>query len=287
VPTDAAPRVNGPTSAREAEERLLAWFSREAVGGALVALSGGGDSALLVSLAGEALGPRRALAATSRSDSLPPGELDDARRQAADAGLEHDVLAGRETDLEGFRRNGPDRCFHCKDSVYTELTALARARGLALVLDGTHADDLEGHRPGHAAALRHGVRSPLLECGLGKAWVRAVSRRRGLSTWDKPSEACLSSRFPYGTEVTPEGLSRVARAERVLKDLGLRSVRVRVHDPVARVEVPLSELPVLLEPGVRERVVDGIKAAGFAYVALDLEGLRSGSLNEVLRPPSP
>jgi uncharacterized protein len=287
VPSDTALRVNGPQSAQEAEARLLTWFSREAAGGALVALSGGADSALLVSLAREALGTGRVLAATSRSESLPPGELDDAREQAAGAGVEHVVLAGHETDLEGFRRNGPDRCFHCKDALYGELATLALSRGFAVVVDGTHADDLEGHRPGHAAALRHGVRSPLLECGLGKLWVRAVSRRRGLSTWDKPSEACLSSRFPYGTEVTPEGLARVARAEQVLKTLGLRSVRVRVHDPVARIEVPLDALPALLEPGVRERVVEGIKAAGFAYVALDLEGLRSGSLNEVLRPPTP
>lgn len=282
---DLKPPPPAPTSAADAERRLVDWLRSEASGGAVVALSGGADSALLLSVAAEVLGAERVIAATSRSESLPPGELDAARQQAQAVGVEHVALAGSEIDLEGFRRNGPDRCFHCKDSLYGELVALARRRGLPLVLDGTNADDLDGHRPGHAAALQHGVRSPLLECGIAKVWVRAVSRRRGLSTWDKPAEACLSSRFPYGTPVTPEGLARVAQAEQVLKDVGLRSVRVRVHDPVARIEVRLEDLRALLEPGVRERVVSGIKAAGFAYVALDLEGFRSGSLNETLRPP--
>jgi uncharacterized protein len=225
------------------------------------------------------------VAATSRSESLPPEELADARSQARSAGVEHVVLKGSETEIEAFRKNGPDRCFHCKDHLYGEMTALARARGLALVLDGTNADDVAGHRPGFAAGKRHGVLSPLLECGLTKPWVRAVSRRRGLATWDKPAEACLSSRIPYGTEVTAEALGRVERAERALKALGFRSVRVRVHDPVARIEVPPEDLPALLQPGVRERAVAGVRAAGFTYVALDLDGYRSGSMNEGARPP--
>jgi uncharacterized protein len=273
-----------PRDAAEAEARVLAWL-RARGGGAVVALSGGADSALLLSLAAEALGPAAVLAATSRSESLPAEELADARAQARDAGVEHVALAGSETAIEAFRRNGPDRCFHCKDHLYGEMTALARARGLALVLDGTNADDLGGHRPGFAAGQRHGVRSPLLECGLTKPWVRAVSRRRGLATWDKPAEACLSSRIPYGTEVTPEVLGRVERAERALRGLGFRSVRVRVHDPVARIEVPPEDLAALLQPGVRERAIAGVRAAGFAYVALDLEGYREGSLNEPLRRP--
>ena len=143
--------------------------------------------------------------------------------------------------------------------------------------------DIES-RPGLAAAKRHGVRSPLLDAGLSKPWVRAVSRAMGLPTWDKPSESCLSSRFPYGTDITKDGLARVAAAERVVKDLGFRTVRVRVHDPVARIEVPAADLEALLAPGIRERVVDGLKSLGFAYVALDLEGFRSGSMNEPLRP---
>jgi uncharacterized protein len=280
----AEPAPAPPTTAEEAQERVLRRL-RLLEGGAVVALSGGADSALLLSLAAQALGPSHVLAVTSRSESLAAEELEDARAQAAALGVEHVVLAGAETALEAFRRNAPDRCFHCKDHLYGEMSALARARGFAHVLDGTNADDLSGHRPGHAAGLAHGVESPLLLCGLTKPWVRAVSRARGLGTWDKPSEACLSSRFPYGTEVTPEGLARVAQAERALKDLGFRTVRVRVHDPVARVEVPLADLPALLQPGLRERAIAGVRAAGFAYVTLDLEGFRSGSLNEVLRPP--
>ena len=261
---------------------MLAWLG-QAAPSALVALSGGADSALLLSLAAQALGSGQVLAVTSRSESLAPEELEEARAQARLLGVEHVTLAGSELDLEAFRRNAPDRCFHCKDSLYGELVRLAGARSIALVLDGTNADDVGDHRPGHAAGLRHGVRSPLLECGLTKALVRAVSSHRGLSTWDKPAEACLSSRFPYGTEVTAQGLARVAAAERALKQLGFLTVRVRVHDPVARVEVPVEDLARLLAPGVRERVIDGVKAAGFQYVALDLDGFRSGSLNEPLR----
>lgn len=275
-----------PTSVEEAQERLRAWLGRMA-GGAVVALSGGTDSALVLSLAAEVLGRGNVLAVTSRSDSLALDELADARAQAEAAGVEHVVLAGAETEIEAFRRNAPDRCFHCKQHLYGEMAALAASRGLAHVLDGTNADDLAGHRPGFAAGLEHGVLSPLLACGLTKPWVRAASRARGLPTWDKPSDACLSSRIPYGTEVTPLALQRVARAERVLKDLGFRAVRVRDHDPVARIEVPAADLLALLQPGVRERALEGVRAAGFAYVALDLEGYRPGSLNEASRPPAP
>ncbi len=275
------------SDAADAQARLCAWLQRHGQGGAVIAASGGADSAFLLDACARVLGPQRLLAVTSRSESLPPGELDAARAQAEAAGVEHEVLAGSELDLEAFRRNAPDRCFHCKDALYGELSRVAAQRGLALVLDGTNADDLDGHRPGHAAGLRHGVRSPLLECGIGKDLVRELSRQRGLPTWDKPAEACLSSRFPHGTEVTPEGLVRVAACEPALKDLGLRSVRVRVHDPVARIEVPAEDLPRLLEPGLRERAVAALKAQGFAFVALDLEGYRSGSLQEPLRAPPP
>jgi uncharacterized protein len=252
-------------------------------GGAVLALSGGTDSALLLTLAVRAYGADRVIAVTSRSESLPAEELEDARAQAEAAGVEHVALAGSEVDLEAFRKNAPDRCFHCKNQLYADFRRVADERGLPHVLDGTNADDAGDHRPGLAAAARHGVGSPLLEAGLAKATVRAVSRELGLSTWDKPAEACLSSRFPYGTEVTPEGLRRVAEAEWALKALGFRTVRVRVHDPVARIEVPLEQLPDLLRPGVRDRVVEAVREAGFGYVALDLEGFRSGSLNEPLR----
>lgn len=248
--------------------------------GGVVALSGGTDSALVLALGAREWGSARCVAVTSRSESLAPRELDDARAQAKAAGVEHVVLAGTEVDLDAFRRNAPDRCFHCKDSLYAAARGVANERGLATVVDGTNADDVSEHRPGFAAGLRHGVQSPLLEAGLSKPWVRALSRALELSSWDKPSESCLSSRFPYGTEITKDGLDRVRRAEDVLHELGFRVVRVRVHDPVARVEVPLVDVPALLAPGVRDRVVVGLKALGFAYVAIDLEGFRSGSMNE-------
>lgn len=269
-------------TASEAEAAVLAHL-RGLEGGGVVALSGGADSALLLSLAAEAWGPERCLAVTSRSESLPIEELDAARTQAAALGVEHVRLRGSEIDIEAFRRNGPDRCFHCKDHLYGEMRKLADARALVHVIDGTNADDAGDHRPGLGAAREHGVRSPLMVCGISKAWVRAVSRQRGLATWDKPAEACLSSRFPYGTEVTRAGLAQVEQAERALKQLGFRVVRVRVHGDTARIEVPASELGALLAEGVRERAIEGVRAAGFEFVAVDLEGFRSGSLNEPLR----
>lgn len=279
-----ARRPPPPTDVVEAERRVRGVL--RSLGSGVVALSGGTDSALLLSLAAAEWGPARCVAVTSRSDSLAPRELEDARAQAAAANVEHVVLEGHEVDLEAFRRNAPDRCFHCKDTLYAAARSVAAARGHAWVVDGTNADDLGDHRPGLAAADRHGVRSPLLEAGLGKPWVRAVAKARGLPSWDKPAESCLSSRFPYGTEITREGLVRVGDAERVLKDLGFRVVRVRIHEPIARIEVPLSDVPALLAPGIRDRILAGLKALGFTYVALDLEGFRSGSMNEPLRAPT-
>jgi uncharacterized protein len=253
------------------------------LGAGVVALSGGTDSALVLTLAAQEWPPGRCVAVTSRSESLAPRELADARAQAARAGAEHVLLPGSELDIEAFRRNAPDRCFHCKDTLYDAALEEAARRGLPWVLDGTNADDLGEHRPGLAAARKHGVRSPLLEAGLTKPWVRAVAKRLDLPWWDKPADACLSSRFPYGTEISKAGLERVGAAEAVVKDLGFRVVRVRVHDPIARIEVPLADVPALLSPGVRERVVEGLKALGFLYVAVDAEGFRSGSMNEGLR----
>jgi uncharacterized protein len=261
----------------EAEAR-----AREAVralGGGVVAVSGGVDSHLVLALAAAEWPAGKCVAWTSRSESLAPEELADARAAAQGAGVEHVVAAGSELDLPAFRRNEADRCYHCKDSLFEAASSLARSRGLPFVVDGTDADDVHDVRPGLLAAARRGVRSPLLEAGLTKPWVRAVARSLGLATWDKPSESCLSSRFPYGTEVTREGLARVLAAERVVKGLGFRVVRVRVHDPIARVELPLEDVPAALAPGLRERLVAGIRALGFEYVAVDLEGYRPGSLN--------
>lgn len=283
-PIPASSPPSPPLDLGEAQARLDARLQALPRGGVL-ALSGGTDSALLLHAAVGCWGSDLVVAATSRSESLPAEELAQARAQAAALGVEHVAIQGSELEIDAFRRNAPDRCFHCKDHLYDQLAALARERGMPQVLDGANADDVGDHRPGMAAARRHGVVSPLLEAGLTKPWIRALSKAHGLATWDKPAEACLSSRFPYGTEVTAEGLDRVYRAERHLKDLGFRTLRVRVHDPVARIEVPLADLPALLAPGIRERVVEGIKAAGFRYVAVDIEGFRSGSLNESLRAP--
>ncbi len=270
-----------PQDVIEAERRVLDVLEELGAPG-VVALSGGTDSALVLHLATEAWGPSNVVAATNRSESLPHEELLAARAQAAALGVEHVEVRGEELSLDAFRRNAPDRCFHCKNHLFERLTELARARGLRHVLDGANADDVGDHRPGLQAGRALGVVSPLLRAGLTKPWVRAVSKHRGLATWDKPAEACLSSRFPYGTEVTAEGLDRVDRAERALKDLGFATVRVRVHDPVARIEVPVEDLAALLAPGIRERALEAVKAAGFGYVALDIEGFRSGSLNEAL-----
>jgi len=273
---------SAPSDVGEAGARVRAILA--AMPGGVVALSGGSDSALLLALAAQTWGASRCVAVTSRSESLAPRELEDARAQARAAGVEHEVLSGTEVDLEAFRRNAPDRCLHCKDALFAAARAVAVRRGLDAVVDGTNADDVSDHRPGFAAGLRHGVRSPLLEAGLSKPWVRALAKSLGLPTWDKPAESCLSSRFPYGTAITKAGLDRVRLAEDVLRALGFRTVRVRVHDPVARIEVPLAELSALLAPGVRDRIVEGLRALGFGYVALDLEGFRSGSMNEGLRP---
>lgn len=283
--SDSAARTPAPPqSVDEARQRLRAALAP--LGGGVVTLSGGTDSALVLCAAAEAWGRGRCVAVTSRSDSLAPRELDDARAQAALAGVEHVVLAGHEVDLDAFRRNAPDRCFHCKDTLYGAARAEADRRGLPWVVDGANADDVGDHRPGLAARDRHRVRSPLLEAGLSKPWVRALARELGLPWWDKPAESCLSSRFPYGTTITHEGLARVRDAEEIVRSLGFRVVRVRVHDTVARIEVPAADLPALFAPGLRERVVAGLKALGFVYVAVDAEGFRSGSMNETLRPPA-
>ncbi len=270
-----------PGDIDEARRRLLDTL-RDLAPGAVVALSGGADSALLVHAAARAWGRAHVVAVTSRSESLAAEELETACDVARRAGVEHVVVRSSELDIEAFRRNAPDRCFHCKDHLYGQLREVARERGLSNVLDGSNADDVGDHRPGMAAARRHGVRSPLLEAGLTKSWVRALSREMGLPTWDKPPEACLSSRFPYGTEVTREGLQRVAAAERAIRREGFSVVRVRVHGTVARIEVPLTDLAAALSAGVRERIVEGVRAAGFDYVSFDAEGYRSGSLNESL-----
>lgn len=247
---------------------------------AIVAYSGGVDSALLAVVAHRVLGAR-ALAVIAHSPSLPPREREAARLFAESAGFACRAIATDEMANADYVANPPNRCYFCKDELFTKLTAIARAEGYAVVMDGFNADDRGDYRPGHQAAGEHGTVSPLAEAGLGKAHVRAIAAELGLSVWDKPAAACLSSRIPYGTPVTEATLARIDAAETVLAGLGFTQSRVRHHGELARVEVPAAELAYALAQ--RAAIVEGLKAAGYLFVTLDLEGYRMGSLNAALK----
>jgi uncharacterized protein len=254
-------------------------------GSVIIAFSGGTDSAYLAWAATDVLGDK-AQCITADSPSYPSRHRELARRLARDFSLHHEFIVTREMDRPEYRANEPDRCFYCKQELFTTLRALARERGIAVVADGANADDRGDYRPGRAAARELGVRSPLDDADLSKAEIRELSRRAGLPTWDQPASACLSSRIPYHSSVTPEKLAMIERAEDALVGLGFRVCRVRHHDDVARVELGPDELPRALDPAVREAIVRELKAVGYRYVTLDLQGYRMGSLNEgvCLRP---
>jgi len=256
------------------------------MGSALVAFSGGVDSTLLAAAARDLLGDR-AVAVTAISPSVPQSEATAAAALAGLIGIRHLTIETREMDSVDYVNNTPDRCYYCKDELFGRLRSLADELGLAYMLDGSNRDDVGDHRPGRRAAARHGVRSPLLEAGLGKDDIRALSRERGLPTWDKPSMACLASRLPYGTPVTEEALKRVEAAEAFLRSLGIRQLRVRHHGDVARIEVDGAGRDVLMREENRQVVVDKLRSLGYLYVTLDLAGFRSGSLNEGLRRAAP
>lgn len=251
-----------------------------ACGSAIVALSGGVDSAVVAAVAVQELGAR-ALAVTGVSASLAQSEVDDAAQLCQRLGLRHQVVETDELDNPDYRRNDPDRCFHCKDTLYRALERVANIENAAAILDGTQLDDLAGHRPGYRAAREHAVQSPLVEVGADKATVRQLAQRLSLPCADKPAAPCLSSRVAYGVEVTPERLRRIEQAEAFLRGLGLHELRVRLHDAIARIEVPVDSMTTVVAhaPQIRQ----ALRSMGFVYVTLDLGGLRSGSLLEVLQ----
>jgi pyridinium-3,5-biscarboxylic acid mononucleotide sulfurtransferase len=250
-------------------------------GSVLVCYSGGIDSAVVLAAGQRALGAR-AIGMTAVSPSLPESEREDARRIAREIGAEQREVESAELSREGYVANGPDRCFHCKSELYDIAERQRVEWQLGHVMNGTNTDDLGDYRPGLEAAQRAGVRSPFLELGFSKADVRAVAKELGLRAWDKPAAACLSSRIPYGTSVTPERLNQVGGLEAELRALGFRRSRVRYHDRIARIELDLEDLPRILDPQIRQAVVQAGKTHGFTYVTLDLAGYRTGSHNEVL-----
>ncbi|HKN74317.1 MAG TPA: ATP-dependent sacrificial sulfur transferase LarE [Candidatus Acidoferrum sp.] len=247
----------------------------------IVALSGGADSAYLAWAAHRAIGVH-ALSVTALSPSYSAHDRAVVEEFVRQLGVRHEFVETREMENPKYRANAADRCYFCKDELFAVLDAMAQERGFAVVAYGVNADDTLDFRPGHRAASEHRVLAPLLDAGLRKAEIRLLSQRAGLPTWDRPASACLASRLPYGTEVTSERLALVERGEAALRELGFRQFRVRLHDKLARIEIAPEEMPRAMSPEMATSISACLKAAGFTYVALDLEGYRQGSLNESL-----
>ena len=248
----------------------------------VVAFSGGADSTFLAKAAKDALGGR-ALLVTADSETYPAAELEEAKRLAAQLGLRHVVVETRELDNPEYAKNSPNRCFFCKEELFAKLRPIAEREGVAHLVYGANMDDLGDHRPGMQAAKRMGVQAPLIEAEFWKTEIRELSREFGLPTWDKPSFACLSSRFQYGDAITAKKLRKIDAAEAFVRSLGFRQFRVRHHDGLARLEIAREEMPRLWEEGVRDSIVARLRELGYLYVTVDLQGFRSGSANDALR----
>ena len=247
----------------------------------IVALSGGADSAYLAWAANRAVGDR-ALSVTALSPSYSAHDRTVVEGFVRQLGVRHEFVETHEMENPKYRANAGDRCYFCKDELFSVLDTIAQERSFAAIAYGVNADDTLDFRPGHRAAAEHRVLAPLLDAALHKSEIRQLSQRAGLPTWDRPASACLASRLPYGTEVTPERLALVERGEAALRDLGFRQFRVRLHEKLARVEIAPEEMPRAMSPEMAASISTHLKAAGFTYVALDLEGYRQGSLNEGL-----